>query len=105
MARTQGRGARDSANVVITPVRNAANRLVGFAKITRDLTDKRKADEERMRLVQAREAIRLRDDFLSIASHELKTPLTACSSSSATSAPRPRDQASWRRDRSCEANR
>jgi signal transduction histidine kinase len=28
-------------------------------------------------LAQAQEAIRLRDDFLSIASHELKTPLTA----------------------------
>ena len=70
-------GARYWANVVITPVRDAANRLVGFVKITRDLTGRRKAEEERMRLVQAREAIRLRDDFLSIASHELKTPLTA----------------------------
>ena len=70
-------GERYWANVVITPIHDAANRLVGFVKITRDLTDRRKADEERMRLVQAREAIRLRDEFLSIASHELKTPLTA----------------------------
>ena len=98
-------GARYWANVVITPVRDAANRLVGFVKITRDLTDRRKADEERMRLAQAREAIRLRDDFLSIASHELRRRSPPCSSSSATSAPRPRDQASWRRDRSREANR
>jgi PAS domain S-box-containing protein len=70
-------GERYWANVVITPVRDGSSRLVGFVKITRDLTDRRKADEERMRLVQAREAIRLRDEFLSIASHELKTPLTA----------------------------
>src|SRR5437868_630793 len=34
-------------------------------------------DEERLRLAQAQEAIRLRDDFLSIASHELINPLTA----------------------------
>ena len=65
------------ANVVVTPVRDTSNALVGFVKITRDLTEQRKLAEERLRLVQAREAIRLRDEFMSIASHELKTPLTA----------------------------
>jgi len=65
------------ANVVINALRDDTGKVVGFVKITRDLTERRKADEERMRLVQAREAIRLRDEFLSIASHELKTPLTA----------------------------
>jgi hypothetical protein len=51
--------------------------LLGFVKITRDLTERRRSEEERLRLAQAAEAIRLRDEFLSIASHELKTPLTA----------------------------
>jgi PAS domain S-box-containing protein len=70
-------GSRFWANVVLTPIRDGADRLLGFVKITRDLTDRRKTEEERLRLVQAREAIRLRDEFLSIASHELKTPLAA----------------------------
>jgi PAS domain S-box-containing protein len=70
-------GTRFWANVVITPVCDASARLVGFVKVTRDLTARRKMEEERLRLAQAREAIRLRDEFLSIASHELKTPLTA----------------------------
>jgi PAS domain S-box-containing protein len=88
IARTRGRfeeegwrvrkdGTRFWAHVVITPIRDASNNLVGFVKITRDLTERRKADDERVRLAQAQEAIRLRDDFLSIASHELRTPLTA----------------------------
>jgi PAS domain S-box-containing protein len=70
-------GSRFWANVIITPIRDGSDGLAGFVKITRDLTEKRKADEERLRLAQAREAVRLRDEFLSIASHELRTPLTA----------------------------
>jgi PAS domain S-box-containing protein len=70
-------GGRFWANVVISAVRDASGRLIGFAKVTRDLTERRHTEEERVRFAQAQEAVRLRDEFLSIASHELKTPLTA----------------------------
>ena len=70
-------GSRFWASVVITPVLSSSGELRGFAQVVRDLTERRDAEEERVRLAQAQEAIRLRDEFLSIASHELKTPLTA----------------------------
>ena len=70
-------GSRFWADVVITALRDSQGRLVGFAKVTRDLTERKQAEDERLRLAQAEEALRLRDEFLSIASHELKTPLTA----------------------------
>jgi PAS domain S-box-containing protein len=70
-------GTRFWAGVVIAPMRDTAGRLVGFVKTTRDLTQSRNLQEERVRLAQAQEAVRLRDEFLSIASHELRTPLTA----------------------------
>jgi signal transduction histidine kinase/ActR/RegA family two-component response regulator len=37
----------------------------------------RQAEQERLNTARAEEALRLRDEFLSIASHELRTPLTA----------------------------
>jgi PAS domain S-box-containing protein len=64
------------AFVVITALRDETGALVGFAKVTRDLTERKRLEEERVRNAQAQEAIRLRDEFLSIVSHELKTPLT-----------------------------
>jgi PAS domain S-box-containing protein len=69
-------GTRFWANVVITALRDASGTLIGYAKITRDLTQQRELEEERVRLAHAQEALRLRDEFLSLASHELKTPLT-----------------------------
>ncbi|WP_224363628.1 sensor histidine kinase [Hyalangium versicolor] len=65
------------AHVIITSVRDATGLHRGFAKVTRDLTERRKLETERVQVAQAQEALRLRDEFLSIASHELKTPLTA----------------------------
>jgi PAS domain S-box-containing protein len=69
-------GTRFWADVVISAVRDSSGRLRGFAKVTRDLTERRQMEEGLLQLAQTREALRLRDEFLSIASHELKTPIT-----------------------------
>jgi PAS domain S-box-containing protein len=47
-------GTRFWANVVIDPIQDEEGRLVGFAKITRDITDRRRAEEE---LEEARTAL------------------------------------------------
>lgn len=70
-------GTKFYADVVITALRDDDGSLVGYVKVTRDLTERRQAEQERLRLAQAHEAIRMRDEFLSIASHELRTPLMA----------------------------
>jgi len=43
-------GSRFWANVVITALRNSTGELVGFAKVTRDLTERRAAEEQARRL-------------------------------------------------------
>lgn len=62
------------------PVKDNRGRVREWVGMILDVTDRFEAEAERNRLlVEAQEAIRLRDDFLTIASHELKTPLTPLS--------------------------
>ena len=75
-------GTRFWADVVLTALRAPDGSVSGFAKITRDLTERREAEEQRRTLLveqrgraAAEEALAARDRFLSIASHELKTPI------------------------------
>jgi PAS domain S-box-containing protein len=52
-------GSRFWANVIITALRDETGKLVGFAKVTRDLTERKAAEEQRLRLGElARERIR-----------------------------------------------
>ena len=69
------------ANVVITALRDATGRLVGFGKVTRDLTERRRAEEVRLQLGRAEEAVKVRDQFLMALSHELRNPLAPVRSS------------------------
>jgi PAS domain S-box-containing protein len=74
-------GSHFWAHVVITAVRDETGELVGFAKVTRDLTEKRKAEqrtiEDARRLAESESANVAKTDFLAAMSHELRTPLNA----------------------------
>lgn len=48
---------------MVTPIRDDAGNLQGFSKIMRDITTRKEQEQKK-------------DDFLSMASHELKTPVT-----------------------------
>jgi PAS domain S-box-containing protein len=69
-------GGRFWASVVITALRDDRSELVGFAKVTRDLTDRRRAEQE-LRATNARLAAGNKelDRFASVAAHDLREPL------------------------------
>lgn len=57
-------GSKIDVSLSISPVRDDEGRVIGAAKIARDISE-RKAFEQR------------KDEFISMASHELKTPITS----------------------------
>jgi PAS domain S-box-containing protein len=62
-------GSRFWASGVVTPLWDDAGTLQGFAKVLRDITDRKKTEEE------LEEANRRKDEFLAMLAHELRNPL------------------------------
>ena len=73
-------GSRFWASVTITAVRDEEGRLTGFAKVTRDLTE-RKASEDALReaVEQLRHSNAELDRFASVAAHDMMDPLRTVS--------------------------
>lgn len=65
-------------NMYGIPRKNAQGEIIGAIGVFRDVTERRKAEQSANNaLISMREAHKRMDEFLSMASHELKTPLTA----------------------------
>lgn len=68
-------GSRFWANVVISAVRDDDGELLGFAKVTRDLTERMLRQEEQAARVVAEQANQAKDSFLAMLGHELRNPM------------------------------
>ncbi|MGK7391961.1 MAG: PAS domain-containing sensor histidine kinase [Candidatus Cyclobacteriaceae bacterium M2_1C_046] len=64
------------ANVVLTALHDEDGGIIGFTKVTRDLTEKKKADEKLLKYMHELEASNIElEQFAYIASHDLQEPL------------------------------
>ena len=83
--RVRGDGEVFEAAVVLTALRGPRGELLGYLKLTRDITERRRQEREREELLENTEAARAEaertshamGEFLASISHELRTPLSA----------------------------
>jgi PAS domain S-box-containing protein len=72
-------------SLTVSPVKDAAGRIIGASKVARDISERRRLEDERDRLLvreriarqDAEASARTKDQLLATVSHELRTPLNS----------------------------
>jgi PAS domain S-box-containing protein len=65
-------------SLTVSPIRDAAGRIIGASKIARDITERKQMDQALRHLVdELRSADQKKDEFIAMLAHELRNPLSA----------------------------
>jgi PAS domain S-box-containing protein len=72
-------------SLTISPIKDSSGRIIGASKIARDISERKRAERKREELlvrekaarVEAQAASRSKDEFISLISHELRSPLNS----------------------------
>jgi PAS domain S-box-containing protein len=70
-------GSHFWANVVLTAVRNRPGQLIGISVVTRDLTERKVAEENAREKQRLEDILHFKSAFIANMSHELRTPLNS----------------------------
>jgi PAS domain S-box-containing protein len=78
-------GTLIDVSLTISPISNSSGQIIGASKIARDISERKRADMEREELLmrekaahaEAQAASRSKDEFISLVSHELRSPLNS----------------------------
>jgi PAS domain S-box-containing protein len=90
-------GRSIDVSVAISPIEEGPGRVVGVSKIARDITERKRLEQELLRrLAELAEADRRKDEFLAMLAHELRNPLAALNSAvQVTALTGAQDQIDW----------